>query len=102
MKLPLLMLVNFFWWGEMLCNSIPLQKSIFMPLTPMTSTEKNPEFLGKTGIDKFPGGYRLDMSFLILEKVLCEPGSISSGGSVQGHVSNERTSVSPARRRTDN
>ena len=86
----------------MLCNSTPLQKSIFMPLTPMTNTEKNPEFLGKTGIDNFPGGYRLDMSFLVLQKVLCEPGSISSGGSVQGHVSNERTPVSPGRCRTDN
>ena len=68
MKLPLLMLINDFG-GEMLCNSTPLQKSIFMPLTLMTSTEKNPEFLGKTGIDSFPGGYCLDMSFLILEKV---------------------------------
>ena len=68
MKLPLLMLINYFG-VEMLCNSTPLQKSIFMPLTLMTSTEKNPEFLGKTGIDIFPGGYCLDMSFLILEKV---------------------------------
>lgn len=54
MKLPLLMLVNFFGGGR--CSVTPyLYRNQFHAVTPMTSTEKNPEFLGKTG-DKFLEG----------------------------------------------
>lgn len=63
MKLLLLMLMSFFR-GEMLRISTPLQKSTFFSLTSMTGTEKNPEILGETGTDSFPGGapFRYELS----------------------------------------
>ena len=105
MKLLLLMLMSFFQ-GEMLRISTPLQKSIFFSLTSMTSTEKNPEILGKTGIDSFPGGggapFRYELSHfgkgsMCFTRQHEDRAPRGSGGSACGHVSNERVFVSPVR-----